>query len=56
MKVANISIDMETYEVTIEFSKAFEKEDWLVKADALRIAMEELFEEYDSVLRREIEV
>ena len=55
MKVATISMDADTYKVTVEFSKSFEREeDWRLKIDALREAMEQLFEEYDTVLRREI--
>jgi hypothetical protein len=56
MKVATISMDEETYEVTVEFSKSFEREeDWRLKADALREAMEHIFEEYDTVLRRQVQ-
>jgi len=54
MKVANISINVDTFEVTVEFSTAFEREDWRFKSDALTEALKQLFDENDTVLRREI--
>jgi hypothetical protein len=55
MKIATITMNLETYLVTVKFSKEYQEEDWRVKADALSDLLRVLFDEYDTVLRREIE-
>ena len=56
MKIATITMNLETYLVTVKFSKEYqEEENWRVKADALSDLLRMVFDEYDTLLRREIE-
>jgi hypothetical protein len=50
MKIANITMDKETLEVTFELTKQFKKLEWGTKADALQDTMDQAFNEFRTLV------